>query len=108
MADTAVWATVLAGCAACLGLKVIGAYVPRSWLAGEPVNRIMGLVTVALLAGLLAVQAVGGGDGPGLAPDSRLVAVGAAGVALWLRAPFIVVVILAAAVAAALRALGLP
>jgi hypothetical protein len=32
--------------------------------------------------------------------------VAAAGVALWLRAPFIVVVILAAAVAAGLRALG--
>jgi hypothetical protein len=106
MSDATLWATVLAGSAVCLGLKVVGAYVPRSWLAGERVSRIMGLVTVALLAGLLAVQTAG--DGQGLAVDSRLAAVGVAGVALWLRAPFIVVVILAAAVAAGLRALGLP
>ncbi|MDR0592360.1 MAG: AzlD domain-containing protein [Bifidobacteriaceae bacterium] len=106
MSDTAVWATVLAGCAACLGLKLVGAYVPRHWLAGEPVNRLMGLVTVALLAGLLAVQTAG--QGQGLAVDSRLAAVAAAGVALWLRAPFIAVVIIGAAVAAGLRALGLP
>jgi hypothetical protein len=106
MNDAAVWVTVLAGCGTCLALKVIGAYVPRSWLAGERVGRLMGLVTVALLAGLLAVQTAG--QGQGLAIDSRLVAVGVAGVALWLRAPFIVVVVLAALVAAGLRALGLP
>jgi hypothetical protein len=95
---------VLAGCGACVGLKVAGAFVPRAWLAGDCVNRVLGLVTVALLAGLLAVQTAG--QGQGLAVDARLAAVAAAGVALWLRAPFIVVVVLAAAVAAGLRALG--
>ena len=40
--------------------------------------------------------------------DSRAAAVGVAVVALVLRAPFIVVVVLAAAVAAGLRLLGLP
>jgi hypothetical protein len=85
-------------------LKVAGAYVPRSWLANERVSRIMGLVTVALLAGLFAVQTAG--HGQGLAVDARLAAVAVAGVALWLRAPFIVVVVLAAVVAAGLRALG--
>ncbi|MDR2374003.1 MAG: hypothetical protein LBD77_07890 [Bifidobacteriaceae bacterium] len=106
MTGAAVWVTVGAGCAACLGLKLIGAYLPQSWLARESVARVMNLVTVALLAGLLAVQAAG--QGQGLAIDSRLAAVGAAAIALWLRAPFIAVVIIAAAVAAALRALGLP
>jgi hypothetical protein len=75
-------------------------------LAGERVSRIMGLVTVALLAGLLAVQTAA--QGQGLAIDSRLAAVCVAGLALWLRAPFIVVVVIAALVAAGLRALGLP
>jgi branched-subunit amino acid transport protein len=106
MTGSAIWVTVLAGCAACLGLKLVGAYVPRSWLSGERLSHILGLVTVALLAALLAVQAVG--DGQGLAFDSRLAGVGAAGIALWLRAPFIVVVIVGAAVAAGLRALGFP
>ncbi|MDR2453195.1 MAG: AzlD domain-containing protein [Bifidobacteriaceae bacterium] len=104
MSDGALWGWVLAGCAACLALKVAGAYVPRAWLDGDRVSRVLGLVTVALLAGLLAVQTAG--QGQGLVADARLVAVGAAGLALWLRAPFIVVVVLAAGVAAGLRALG--
>ncbi|MDR1441171.1 MAG: AzlD domain-containing protein [Bifidobacteriaceae bacterium] len=106
MSDTGVWVAVVAGCGACLALKVVGAYIPRSWLAGERVSRIMNLVTVALLAGLLAVQTAG--QDQGLLIDSRLAAVGVAAVALWLRAPFIVVIVVAAAVAAGLRALGLP
>lgn len=104
MSDGALWGCILAGCAACLALKVAGAYVPRAWLSGERVNRLMGLVTVALLAGLFAVQTAG--QGRGLVLDARLAAVAVAGVALWLRAPFILVVVLAAVVAAALRALG--
>ena len=53
----------------------------------------------------MAVQTVG--DGQGITHDARLPALGVAAVALALRAPFLVVVILAAATAAGLRALGL-
>ncbi|MDR2380645.1 MAG: hypothetical protein LBE08_05645, partial [Bifidobacteriaceae bacterium] len=63
MTDTTLWLYVLAGAGACLGLKLIGAYVPRSWLAREPVTRVLGLVTVALLAALWAVQTAGSGQG---------------------------------------------
>jgi branched-subunit amino acid transport protein len=98
------WITVLAGTAACLGLKVAGTYVPRTWLEKPRVSRVMGLATVALLAALCGVQATA--QDQGLHPDARLAALAVAAVALWRRAPFILVVILAAATAAGLRALG--
>jgi predicted branched-subunit amino acid permease len=104
LSGSGVWACVLTGCAACLGLKLIGAHIPRRWLEGDAVSRVLSLVTVALLAGLLAVQTLG--QGQGLAMDARLAALAVAGVALRLRAPFILVVIFAAATAAGLRALG--
>jgi hypothetical protein len=104
MTSLALWVTVLAGSAVCLGLKLAGAYVPRRLLDRPAVMRVMSLVTVALLAGLLAIQAMAAGHG--LTIDARLAGLAVAGVALWRKAPFILVVILAAAVAAGLRALG--
>jgi hypothetical protein len=101
---TSLWTTVLAAAVLCLALKLAGAYAPRTWLERPAVAQVMALVTVALLAGLFAVQTMA--NGRGLLIDARLVAVAVAGLALWRKAPFIVVVILAAAVAAALRALG--
>ena len=62
------------------------------------------LVTVALLGALVAVQAFTTGDAVVL--DARAAALAAAAVALALRAPFVVVVVLAAVVAAGLRALS--
>ncbi len=98
------WVAVLAAAGVCLALKVAGYLVPGRLVEGERARRIAGLVTVALLAALVAVQTLGAGQR--LAVDARVVALGAAAVALALRAPFIVVVVLAAAVAAGLRALG--
>jgi hypothetical protein len=60
---------------------------------------------VALLAALVAVQTVGGPNGA-VVVDARVAGVAVAVVALLLRAPFLVVITLAAATAAALRALG--
>jgi hypothetical protein len=45
-------------------------------------------------------------DGRALVVDARLAGVAAAGVALWLRAPLLVVLGVAAGVAAASRVLG--
>ena len=59
----------------------------------------------SLAAALVAVQTFTG-DGGSLAVDARAVAVGVALVALALRASFLVVVVLAAGVAAGLRAAG--
>jgi Branched-chain amino acid transport protein (AzlD) len=96
------WAAVLAACAACFGLKLAGHLVPAERLAGERWARLPALVTVALLSALVAVQTLA--DGGALRLDARVAALGAAAVALWLRAPFVVVVLVAALTAAGLRA----
>lgn len=102
MSTAATWVAVLAASAVCFATKYAGHRVPEHWLAHPRVARIAALVTAALLAALVAVQTFTRGQA--LVVDARLAALGVAAVALALRAPFIVVVLLAAVVAAALRA----
>lgn len=100
-----VWTAVLAGCAACYLIKLVGWLVPHELLERPRVERVAALVTVALLAALLAVQAVVADGRPVL--DARLAALGAAAVLLWRGSPFVVVVVAAAVVAAGLRLAGI-
>lgn len=100
------WLWVLLACAAAYTIKLIGYLVPGSWLDHPLVTKISGMMTVALLAALVAMNTFSG-DG-GISVDARLGALAAAAIALMLRAPFIVVVIAGAAAAAGLRLLGLP
>lgn len=96
------WAAVL-GCAlGCYLLKLAGLCVPARLLAKPVVQRVADLVPVALLAALIATQ-VFAGPQRSLVVDGRAVGLGAAAVALVLRAPFLVVVFVAAAAAAAVR-----
>lgn len=84
--------------------KLIGYLIPERLLTPK-VRRFTERVTIALLAALVATQTlVVSGQ---WSFDARLPAVIVAGVLLWLRAPFVVVVVVAAAVAAGLRLLGL-
>jgi hypothetical protein len=84
--------------------KLAGHVVPERVVENPRVHRIAAYVTVALLAALAAVQAfTTRGE---LVLDARLAAMAVAVVALVARAPFIVVVALAAATAAGLRWLG--
>lgn len=103
MSTAATWVAVIAGAAVCYAIKLLGHRVPEHWLAQPRVARIAGLVTVALLAALVAVNTLT--DGSHVVVDARVAAIAVAAVALALRAPFIVVVALAAVVAAVLRAL---
>lgn len=98
------WTAVLLACAVCYLIKLAGYLAPRHWLEHPEVMRLAGLVTVGLLASLVAVQTFA--TGRGLELDARAPALLAAAVALWLRAPFIVVVVVGAATAAVVRALG--
>lgn len=98
------WAAVLVACVLCFVLKLAGYLVPERFLKGLRVRRIAALITVALLSALVAVQTLG--DGSSLTVDARVPALGVAAVALWLRAPFIVVVVIGALTAAGLRAAG--
>jgi hypothetical protein len=96
------WVAVLAACAACFVVKLAGYLAPHQWLERPRVVRIAGLVTVALLAALVAVQTLG--SGRQLVLDARVPALGVAAILLWRRAPFVVVVIAAAVTAGLIRA----
>jgi hypothetical protein len=99
------WIAVLLACSACFALKFVGYLVPESWVSGERTSRVTTLIPVGLLAGLVVVQTVVGAGGA-LMLDARLVAVAIAVMLLLARANFVVVVLVAALVAAGLRALG--
>ena len=96
-----VWHVILVATAATLGLKLAGHMIPAGFLERERPARIADLLTVALLAALIAVQTLG--DGQALTVDARVPAVIVAAALYAVRTPFIVVVAVAAAVAAGIR-----
>lgn len=103
-AVTATWVAVLGASVGCYLLKLTGLSVPASLLAHPVVARTALLLPVALLSALVAVQVLGG---PGaLVADARLPALALAALLLWRGAPFLVVVVGAAVLAAVLRLLG--
>lgn len=101
------WTAVVVASALAFVLKYLGHVIPTSWLDGDRTTRITSALPIALLAALVGVQTLTSSTGQ-VVVDARAAAVGVAIVALLMRAPFIVVVVLAAAVAAGLRLLGLP
>lgn len=98
---TAVWWAVVAGSLACLAFKVAGYLVPPRLFEPPPVRRTTDLLPVALLAGLVVVQTFGAGQA--LVLDARMPALAVAALLLAVRAPFLVVVVAAAATAALIR-----
>lgn len=97
-----VWHIILLASAATLVLKLAGYFVPAGFLERERPARIADLLTVALLAALIAVQTFASGQT--LEVDARLPAVIVAAALFALRVPFVVVVFTAAAIAAGIRA----
>lgn len=93
MSTATLWSVVLAGSVGCYLLKLAGLSVPAAWVQQPWVARVVDFVPAALLAALVAVQAVASGND--LVLDGRLVGLVAAAVALALRAPFIVVLLVA-------------
>jgi hypothetical protein len=98
------WFAVIAGSLGCYVEKLAGYFLPHSVLENTAVRRVAGLLPVALLAALVAVQTFAVGQT--LVIDARAAGLAAAVVALLLRAPFLVVVFVAAVTAAGLRAIG--
>jgi uncharacterized membrane protein len=96
------WALVIATIVGCYLLKLAGYLVPARVLDHPRTRRLVELVPVALLAALVVVEALASGrhldvNGP------RLAGFAVAAVAVWRKAPFLVVVILAALTAGLLR-----
>lgn len=98
------WIAIVAAAAGCYLLKLAGLSVPARVLERPAVQGVAVALPIALLAALTAVQTAAGPGG--LTVDARLAGVAAAVVALLLRAPFLVVVGVAALTAAGLRLLG--
>jgi branched chain amino acid efflux pump len=96
-----IWAGVLVASAACYGLKLAGLSLPQRWLQDARVQGTVPLIPVALLAALVGTQTFS--TGQHLVLDVRAAALAVAVIAVVLRAPFLVVVAVAAATAALLR-----
>lgn len=101
-----IWLWVLAACVVAYLTKLVGYLLPDAWLENPRVSKVTTAMTIALLASLVTLNSVESHQR--IVFDSRLLAVGSAALALLFRAPFIVVVLVGALVAALARMAGLP
>ena len=98
------WTAILLLAAGSYGFKAAG-FLGTGRVARRPwMDEIGVLIAPALLSALVVVQTLA--DGTTLVVDARLVGVLAGGFAVWRRWPFVVVVLVAAATAAGVRALA--
>jgi branched-subunit amino acid transport protein len=96
-----IWAPLLVAAAACYAIKLSGLSLPQRFLQDPRIQRTVPLLPVALLAALIAVNTFS--TGTHLVVDARAASLTVAGIAVLLRAPFLVVVVAAAATAALVR-----
>ena len=90
----AMWWGVIGTSAAAFALKYLGHSIPHRYLEHPKVQRTNLLIPITLLSALVAVQTFT--EKSKLVLDHRAVGIVVAAIALKLRAPFPVVVILAA------------
>jgi hypothetical protein len=98
------WMWLLLSCLLAYAWKLLGYLVPASVLRDPRMSRIAGTMTIRLPPRSTRERTLA--PGPTLARAARLGALAAAGIALLLRAPFLVVVLAGAGAAAGLRLLG--
>lgn len=98
-----VWLAIAVVGAATVMLKATGPVLLGGRELPPRVNALVVLLAPAVLAALVVTQVVGGDRE--LVFDARLIGLGAAGVAILLRAPLVVVVGIAAAATGGVRAL---
>ena len=98
------WHWIVLACAVAFATKWLGYAIPARFLQNSRMTHIAACMTVALLSALTVMNTLA--EGSRLVLDARLAALAVAAVALWLRAPFLLVVVLGAASAALLRWLG--
>ena len=97
------WLTVIGSGIAAVLLKAAGPVVVGGRQLGPRVAAVVALLGPAVLAALVVTQAVGGDRE--IVLDARLIGLGAGAMAVWLRAPLLAVVVVAAVAAALARAL---
>lgn len=99
-----VWLCVLVVGVTTIAIKASGPLLAGGRELPQPTARVVGLLAPAVLAALVATQALAGDDQ--LVLDERAAGLLAAGIAIVLRAPLLVVVLVAAVTAALLRAIA--
>ena len=102
---TEAWITVLVVAAATIVIKAAGPVILGGRQLPPSVLSVVALLPAALLSALVAVltfQANGQ-----LVVDARAIGLAVAAVAIWLRTPILIVVLIAAGVTAAARAFGI-
>lgn len=97
------WSAILISSALVYSWKLLGFLVPERFVSNPKIKELAALLTVALLAALVGIQTFVSAEG--VLIDARVPALVVAGVLFYLRVPFVVVVIVAAAIAALLRLL---
>ena len=100
---SAVWAVVVAVGAATVVIKAVGPVALGGRALPPALGGVVELLAPAVLGALVVTQAVGGDRS--LVLDARLAGLAAAAVAVWLRAPLLAVIALAALTTALVRTL---
>ena len=98
-----IWTAIIATSFIAFMLKYLGQAVPAAWLENARIQKFALYLPTALLASLVAVQTLG--SEKNIVFDARSIGVLVAGVALFFKAPFPVVVILAALTSAGIHQL---
>ena len=98
-----IWTAIIATSFIAFMLKYLGQAVPVAWLENARIQKFALYLPTALLAALVAVQSLG--SEKNIVFDARSIGVVVAAVALFLKAPFPVVVLLAALTSAGIHQL---
>lgn len=100
---TQTWLVVTLVGVATIVIKSIGPVLFGGRALPPRAASLIGLLAPALLAALVAINTFG--SGRALVLDERVLGVAAAGVAVWRRAPLLLVVVIAASVTAVARSI---
>jgi branched-subunit amino acid transport protein len=101
---TPTWLVVALVGVATIAIKSIGPILLGGRALPPKIASLISLLAPALLAALVAINTFG--SGRTLVLDERVLGVATAGVAVWRKAPVLLVVVIAALVTAVARALG--
>ncbi len=98
------WGLVFGLAAGAYAFKLLGFFVLGRRPLPAVLERCLALIPAAMISALVVKDTFSTGQHLGI--DARVAGVAAATVAVWRRAPFVVVIVLGAGVTAAVRALG--
>jgi uncharacterized membrane protein len=101
LTEAGLWGWLLLACGLAFVTKLLGYSLPQRWLHSPRMTQVAACLTVALLASLTVMNTLA--SGTQLRFDARLVSLAVAAAALWLRLPFLLVVILGALAATLVR-----